>query len=110
MNSDNSFLVVHCTCPDMASAQAIASALVEKRLAACVNLIPGVRSVYLWQNQTEVSEEVLLEIKTQAAAYAALEQQILALHPYQVPEIIALPLVGGSRNYLNWVRENTCVN
>ncbi|SMC19172.1 divalent cation tolerance protein [Desulfacinum hydrothermale DSM 13146] len=85
----------------------IARALVEERLAACVNMIPTVRSIYSWQGQVCDDPEVLLVIKTRQAVFAQLEARIKELHSYEVAEIIALPVTAGSEDYLQWVLECT---
>ncbi|WP_265945335.1 divalent-cation tolerance protein CutA [Dechloromonas sp. A34] len=100
-------LLVITNCPDEASANAIALAVVEARLAACVNILPRVQSVYRWQGAVESATEIPLLIKTTAANYPALEQAIAELHPYEVPEIIALPIAQGLPAYLNWVAAET---
>ena len=100
-------VLVLTNCPDEESANAIALALVEERLAACVNILPRVQSVYRWQGAVESAVEVPLLIKTTAAAYPALEAAIRERHPYEVPEIIALPISAGLPAYLNWVAEET---
>ena len=99
-------LVVLCTCPDAVVAQALAHAVVEQRLAACVNLLPGITSVYRWQGAVESASECLLVIKTEANVYPALESALVAQHPYEVPEVIALPIVQGLPNYLHWIAES----
>ena len=81
----------------------MARALVEKRLAACVNVMPGVRSVYRWKDAIEDEEEVLLVIKTSRALLDELREEIERLHSYEVPEVIALPVVDGSERYLAWM-------
>ena len=101
------YLVVLCTCPDDATATRISRDLVESRLAACVNRVPGVRSVYRWEGNLEDQSEVLLLIKTRLACYAELEVRLGTLHPYEVPEIIALPVVAGSESYLGWLTRET---
>jgi len=97
----------HClvltTCPDAATAQLIADAVVEQGRAACVNIIPSLRSVYMWKGALERAEEQLLLIKTTQAVYPALEQAIRTLHPYELPEIIAVPLAAGLPDYLDWI-------
>lgn len=103
-------LVVFCSCPDADSASAIARDLVEQRLAACVNLLPQVRSVYRWQGQIEEAEEVLLMIKTSAQRFAALRERITELHSYEVPEIIALGIRDGLPDYLAWIHAQTSVD
>jgi len=100
-------LLVLTNCPDEAVANAIALAVVEEKLAACVNILPRVQSVYRWQGTVESASEIPLLIKTTAAAYPALEQQIAELHPYAVPEIIALPIRHGLPAYLNWLAAET---
>lgn len=102
--SDRYYLVLS-TCPDEAVAERIAGALVDQGLAACVNLVPGVTSVYRWQGQREQSSEILLLIKTRRDVYAALQAALRAMHPYEIPEIIALPLARGLDAYLGWVDE-----
>jgi len=96
-------LICLCTCPDTEVADRIANALVTERLAACVNQIPGVRSTYWWQDQVQTEEEIQLVIKTTTAKLATVEARVKALHPYAVPELIAVPVTGGSREYLEWV-------
>ena len=104
------FLLVLCTCPPGRTAEHLAQSLVEGRLAACVNITSPVTSIYRWKNNIEKDEEALLVIKTSAAGWPALEQAILELHPYELPEIIALPLSGGNERYLNWVGDNLCTD
>lgn len=96
-------IVVLCTAPNQAIAQELARVIVEKKLAACVNILPGVTSVYQWEEQTMTNSEWLLIIKTTQTNYETLEASIQRLHPYHIPEIIALPIVQGSENYLNWL-------
>lgn len=96
-------LLCLCTCPDDASARRIAEALVDERLAACVNVLSGMRSVYRWQGQVERAEECQLLIKTTRARWPALQDRVRALHPYEVPELIALEIADGLPAYLAWV-------
>lgn len=96
-------IMVLCNVPDAALAQQIAETLVGEQLAACVNIMAPCRSVYRWQGKLENASEVPLQIKTTAAAYPALQARLLQLHPYEVPEIIALPLTAGLPAYLTWV-------
>ncbi|MEK6750079.1 MAG: divalent-cation tolerance protein CutA [Pseudomonadota bacterium] len=98
--------VVYCTCPEGDGAVALATALVEQKLAACVNLVPGIHSIYRWQGAVERATEVLLIIKTRRDRLEALAQGIRALHPYQVPEILALPVTAGFVPYLQWLNES----
>lgn len=100
--------VVFCTCPDVETAERLAQCVVEERLAACVNLVPGLRSVYKWEGEIHRDSEVLLLIKTTAARLPALTERLVALHPYSVPEVIATPVIAGAEPYLAWV-ESTCV-
>ena len=99
--------LVFCTCPDMPTAQALARHLVEQRLAACVNLLPPMQSVYRWQGQVEQAEEVQLLVKTCADRLDALTAAITHLHPYEVPEILALTPSAGLPAYLDWIRAQT---
>ncbi|RIX48287.1 MAG: divalent-cation tolerance protein CutA [Rhodocyclales bacterium GT-UBC] len=99
--------LVLTNCPDEACANAIALALVEDRLAACVNILPRVQSVYRWQGAVESASEIPLLIKTTTAGYPALEARLRELHPYEVPEIIALSVSQGLPAYLNWVVAET---
>jgi len=89
-------LVVLVTAPDAAAAAALARALVEARLAACGNVVPGVRSIYRWEGRVHDEPEALLLLKTTRAGFEALREAILRLHPYQVPEVVALPVEAGS--------------
>lgn len=100
-------LVVLTTLPDEASARALARELIAARLAACVQVLPPCRSVYRWQDAVEEATETPLQIKTSAACYAALERAIVAAHPYDVPEIIALPVQAGLPAYLDWITAET---
>ena len=102
-----SALICFCTCPDADSAERIATALVAERLAACVNLLPGLRSVYRWQRKVEAAAEVLLLVKTSAEAYPALQERLRQLHPYELPEIIAVTIDSGLDRYLNWIGDET---
>lgn len=103
-------LVVYCTCPDRVVAERIAEAVIDERLAACVNLIPGLTSIYRWEGQMQHDVELLLIIKTRSVVYPQLEARLRELHPYQVPEIIALPIQAGSAAYLNWIAGNTGIS
>lgn len=100
-------LIVYCTCPDAASADALAQALVSERLAACVNVLPGVRSTYRWQGKVDTSDEVLLLIKTTQGRLDALSARVQALHPHELPEVLAVEAHGGLAPYLDWVAEQT---
>lgn len=99
--------LVLTTCGDRARAETLARVLVEERLAACVNLLPGVRSIYRWEGALEQTDEVLLVIKTTRAAYPALAARVTALHDYEVPELLAVDVAEGSAAYLGWLGEST---
>lgn len=101
--------IVFCTCPDPSTASRIADALVGERLAACVNVLPGVQSVYRWQGAVERADEVLLLAKTTAARLDALKDRVLELHPHELPEVIAVEAVGGLGAYLDWVAAETAL-
>jgi len=96
-------LVVLSTCANEADAERLAHTLIEKRLAACVSVSPGLRSTYRWKDGVETSEETLLVIKTTRERYDSLKAELEKIHPYEVPEILALPVVEGAQNYLNWI-------
>ncbi len=98
-------LVALTTCPDEASAAALATALVQERLATCVNRIGGVRSSYFWDARLQESLEILLIIKTTSGRMDELRARLDALHPYDVPELVAIPVSGGNERYLDWVRK-----
>ena len=100
-------LLVVTNCPDEETANAIALAVVEAGLAACVNILPRVQSIYRWQGKIESATEIPLLIKSTAGLYPALQAAIVERHPYDVPEIIALPIARGLPAYLNWVAAET---
>ena len=100
-------LIILCTCPDQTIAERIAETVVGERLAACVNIVPGLTSIYRWQGQVQRDAELLLIIKTRSARYPALEARIRELHPYEIPEIIALPVQAGLAAYLHWITAST---
>ena len=97
------------TCPDEASATRIADALVEERLAACVNRLPGVQSTYRWKGEVCREPEQLLLIKTTRACFDALRKRVLALHPYELPELIAVEVAAGHAPYVDWVAQGCAV-
>ena len=103
-------LLVVTTLPDRATAERIAAALVTARVAACVNVLAECTSVYRWQGKIERAGEVPMLIKTTRAAYAQLEETLRTLHPYDVPEIVALPVTAGLPAYLDWVAQETKEN
>jgi periplasmic divalent cation tolerance protein len=98
-------VLVFCTFANQQDALRISSALVETRLAACVNLLPAIRSIYRWKGEIEHADEVLVLIKTTQQSFPALRDRIKELHPYETPEIVAVPVVDGLPAYLGWVRE-----
>lgn len=107
METDEQLLLVLVTSPNIEIAKKISLHLIKNKLAACVNHIPGVISLYEWEGKIAEDNEVMLIIKTTARRYQAIEDSVRNLHPYAVPEIIAYPLTIGSMNYLTWVRAQT---
>ena len=101
--NQNLFQIVLTTCPDAACAERIARALVEEGLAACVNILPPMRSIYRWKGKIEGATEQLLVIKSAVARFPAIRDRLRALHPYELPEIIAVPIVDGLPEYLAWL-------
>ena len=100
-------VVVLVTAPTPERAAEIARAVVGERLAACGNVVPGIKSVYRWEGKVQEDEEALLVLKTTRARFDALRARVLALHPYDVPEVIALPVEAGSAAYLQWIAAET---
>jgi len=107
MESSAATLLVVTTLPDAAAARILAAALIEQRLAACINILAPCTSVFRWQGQVEAATEVPLLIKTSASRYAELEAAIRAHHPYELPEIVAVPIASGLPAYLGWIAEET---
>ena len=103
----NNVLVVLVTCANEEQGASIARALVGERLAACVNLVAGMRSIYRWHDKLEDDRETLLLVKTRRQLLARVERRVRELHTYEVPEVVALPLSGGSKPYLDWLFEST---
>lgn len=99
------YCIAYCTCPDAETAEKIAYALLEARVAACINCIPNLKSFYVWKGHIEKGEEVLMKIKTTRSKLPALEAAILQLHPYEFPEFIATPVIYGNESYLGWLTE-----
>ena len=95
------------TAPNADVGERLARALVDERLAACVNLVPGIRSFYRWEGQVQADDEVLLVIKTRSDRCQALADRVQHLHPYDLPEVLALPVSGGSVPYLEWVQQES---
>jgi periplasmic divalent cation tolerance protein len=100
--------LILCTCPDKDTAKKLAYLLVSKKLAACVNILPGVTSVYSWEGEIESVQEQLLLIKSNKENYQTLETMLFKHHPYEVPEIIAVPIERGLPEYLDWI--STCLS
>jgi periplasmic divalent cation tolerance protein len=100
------YQIILCTCPDKDSAEQLAHLLVNEQLSACVNILPGVSSIYWWQGQSSSAQEYLLLIKAHKAHYQDIETHIKAHHPYELPEIIAVSIENGLPEYLNWI--DTC--
>lgn len=103
--NQNLFQIVLTTCPDAASAERIARTLVEEGLAACVNILPPMRSIYRWKGKIEDAAEQLLVIKSTVARFPAIRDRLRALHPYELPEIISVPIVDGLPEYLAWLNK-----
>ena len=102
-------LVVLVTTPSVDAALELGRTLVDERLAACVNVVPGVTSVFRWEGKREETAEALLLIKTGRERYPALERRVLELHPYSVPEVLALPVETGASGYVRWVHDSVAV-
>jgi periplasmic divalent cation tolerance protein len=100
-------IVIFSTCGSPEEAERLARLLVERRLAACVNILPPVRSIYRWQGKMEDAAEWMLMIKTQRARFEELSEALRAAHSYEVPEILALPVIAGSPAYLDWISTET---
>ena len=99
--------MVLTTCNSSETSSLIAEALISNKIAACVNIIKGVESVYQWQGKIEHDKEILLIIKTRESLFSQVEQTIQELHSYELPEIIAVPIKTGEKNYLNWIQSAT---
>jgi periplasmic divalent cation tolerance protein len=100
------YRIVLVTCASVAEARRIGRSAVEKKLAACANIVTGVESIYRWKGKVERAREVLVVMKTTAARLAGLEREVKGMHSYQVPEFVVVPIVVGSREYLKWIGEN----
>ncbi|NND45112.1 MAG: divalent-cation tolerance protein CutA [Xanthomonadales bacterium] len=96
-------LVILCTCPDAGTAGKLARSIVDQRLAACVNILPAIRSIYSWQDEIQDDEEALMVVKTMEHAYPLLEAWLLEHHPYDVPEVVAVQANRVSPDYLAWI-------
>ena len=100
------YCIVLCTVPDLDAGERLAASLVEARVAACVNILPGLTSVFRWQGETQKDPEALLIIKTRRDRFEAICEVLRAQHPYELPEIIAVPLSDGLPAYLRWIDQN----
>lgn len=105
--ADDEVLVCLCSCPDLDGARTLGRTLVEERLVACAQLLPGMESIYRWDGRVDTAGEVLLILKTTRACFDRLQARLVALHPYDVPELVALPAVAGLPAYLHWVTDST---
>lgn len=101
------FLIISSSCPDLDTAKNIAHSLVNAKLAACVHIAQAITSVYVWQGEVCEEQEIPLQIKCLASNYQAIQELIIKLHPYDVPELIATPLTQGLPAYLDWIKDNT---
>ncbi|KAF0177852.1 MAG: periplasmic divalent cation tolerance protein [Nitrospirae bacterium] len=101
------YIVVFITAPNEEEAAKMARVLVEEKLAGCVNIVRSISSIYSWQGKTEDDSEALMICKTKKSLFDALKERVIQLHPYTVPEIVALPIIAGSEKYLDWLREVT---
>jgi periplasmic divalent cation tolerance protein len=102
-----SHLIVFITVPTLEVGQQIANILVESNLAACVNIVPRVTSIYHWQGEVEQADELLLIAKTRTTLFDKLATAIKRIHPYDVPEVVAMPIIAGSNEYLAWINDET---
>lgn len=105
--AENEFIAVYVTAPTADDGKAIASKLINEKLAACVNMIPGIQSMYWWEGKVETDSEVLLMIKSRAQLFDALSKVVVDTHPYDVPEVIAVPITNGNKGYLDWLASST---
>ncbi len=105
MQNQAEFLLVQTSCPDKVSAMALARRIIEGKVAACVNVLPDVTSVYEWKEEVKTDSETLLLIKTTKNQYAGLQALICEKHPYELPEVIAVPICEGLPDFLTWVSE-----
>ena len=104
---NNNVCIVLCTCPNDEAAERISSAIVEARLAACVNIVKAIQSVFRWDEKIQSENETLMIIKTVSSRYSELESMLQEVHPYDVPEILMIPVGAGSPPYLSWVMDET---
>ena len=107
MKAADGFVLVLVTAPNIKTARKLAGACCGNRLAACVNIVPGLRSIYRWSGAVKADDEVLMILKTPADRLSAARERLVALHPYDVPEVVALPVADGHHPYLQWVIDST---
>jgi len=107
MNQPDTHILVQTTCPDLDCARDLAKSLLDQKLAGCINLVPGIESHYIWEGERKSGNEVLLLIKTRSDLFEPLQTHIKGVHPYELPEIIAVPVTDGLPAYLNWISEST---
>lgn len=100
-------VLAYVTAPDMETARRIGRVVVERRLAACVNILPGMESVYWWDGAVQNEREVVLLAKTRSEVFEAFTECVVELHPYEIPCVVAVPLVGGHEPFLSWIRRET---
>eukprot|EP01018_Ginkgo_biloba_P005742 Gb_18206 [translate_table: standard] len=100
-------IVVYVTVPNKEEGQKLAHSIIKEKLAGCVNRVPGIESTYWWQDKIETDSEELLIIKTRQSLLEALTEHVKANHPYEVPEVISLPITGGNHDYLKWLKDST---
>ncbi len=98
--------VVLITVPNDKTADSIANTLVSERLAACVNILPAIRSIYRWNDEIQTDSELLLVVKTKRELFEQLKEKVLTVHPYDVPEVVMLPIIAGNASYLRWISES----
>ena len=101
------YIIILSNTNSMDSAETISTFLVKEKLAACVNIIPKIKSIYSWDNKIEKDEEFLMVIKTKQALFELVKEKITLLHPYEIPEIISIKIDNGTTDYLNWIKNNT---
>ncbi|MDH3325344.1 MAG: divalent-cation tolerance protein CutA [Gammaproteobacteria bacterium] len=109
MQNQAEFLLVQTSCPDNDSAIVLAQRIIKEKVAACVNVLPPVTSIYEWKGEIKQDSEVLLLIKIQKCRYPDLQALICATHPYELPEVIAVPISEGLPEFLSWIRDETSV-
>ena len=100
-------IIVYITVPSREVGEGLARMLVGERLAACVNIVPGMTSIYSWEGEVEEDEELLLMVKTKSTLFERLSEAVQKAHPYEVPEVIGVPIVAGSKAYLDWIKAET---